>query len=85
MDKGAPCNAKYKSKDCVTFQEKLFCPYGRRCLFRHDDRTLASVKEFHHLLRMTVCPRQTLMPILKESGVSEATGRKRLPVFEQIC
>ena len=38
VEKNQPVNHKYKSKQCYTFQEKLYCPYGSRCFFRHDER-----------------------------------------------
>ena len=37
MDKKDNTNEKYKSKKCKQFHERQYCPYGSRCLFRHDD------------------------------------------------
>ena len=34
----------YKKKSCKAFLENGFCPYGSRCSFKHDERTLNDIK-----------------------------------------
>jgi hypothetical protein len=65
VGKNAPINAKYKSKTCTTFNERLFCPYGQRCLFKHEDRSFTEVKQFHHLFRITIQPDEYLENLKK--------------------
>lgn len=36
----------------MTFIEKLYCPYGKRCLFKHEDRTLDDVTTFYYMYKM---------------------------------
>jgi hypothetical protein len=49
-----PQNEKYKSKICKQFSEKLFCPYGNRCLFKHEDRSFGEVHGYHHVYKIQI-------------------------------
>jgi hypothetical protein len=44
MTKKDPVHDKYKSKECKQFHEKAFCPYGKRCQFRHEERDFKAIK-----------------------------------------
>jgi hypothetical protein len=33
----------YKQKECNSFYQKGYCPYGPRCHFKHEERTLNDV------------------------------------------
>ena len=36
-------NNKYRSKPCFEFHKKLYCSYGVRCLFYHNDKPMPKV------------------------------------------
>jgi hypothetical protein len=67
--------------------------YGRRCLFRHDDRTLPEVAKYHYVHKLAVIGES--FSHLNEESVSESnlinrlallesTTSRRLPVFANI-
>jgi len=53
-----PRNEKYKSKECASFNNRLHCPYGKRCLFRHDDRTSQDVQLCHYQMQLDLFAKQ---------------------------
>ena len=70
MGKQAPLNAKYKSKTCNTFNERLYCPYGKRCLFRHDDRELEELNKYFYHFKIHFFS-NTYLDSLKQSDMTE--------------
>jgi hypothetical protein len=40
----------------MTFNEKLFCPYGKRCLFRHDDRQMDELERYYYHIQVNYFP-----------------------------
>jgi hypothetical protein len=83
VEKNAPTNNKYKSKECTTFNDKLFCPYGKRCLFKHEDRSLDKVKVFNYYWKVNYSPEQYLKSIANEIEKNQVDG-KRLDIFKKI-
>jgi hypothetical protein len=78
MGKAPPINNnKYKSKTCTTFTERLFCPYGQRCLFKHEDRNFDEVKYLHYTYKVLIPKEEDYLKSKSESG-------KRLKVFSTI-
>lgn len=83
MGKALPVNNnKYKSKTCTTFNEKLYCPYGQRCLFKHEDRQFDDVKNFFYLHRLVMLQHAFCDPYA--SKVLQSGPVKRLKIFQMI-
>jgi hypothetical protein len=47
-----PLHYKYKSKECVQFHGAKFCPYGVRCMFMHEERSLDQIKDYHFVYKL---------------------------------
>ena len=83
-----PMNAKYKSKTCTTFNEKLYCPYGKRCLFKHDDRGVEQLERYTYVSKIQFFPEEYLNFDLNLVNPSNEVVRtmggshKRLPIFQ---
>ena len=64
-------NSNYKKKPCKTFTESGFCPYGSRCSFKHDERSLKEIKlPFYYV------------NLFFKNKID--TNHKRLTIFESI-
>ena len=79
MGKAPPINNnKYKSKTCTTFNDKLFCPYGQRCLFKHEARPYDDVKQMHYVYKLLTAS------VGQYFSNHNSNGGKRLKVFQTI-
>lgn len=89
MGKTLPVNnTKYKSKICTTFADRLFCPYGQRCLFKHEDRSFDQIKQYYyvHKLDKIVGDSKTIIHDIKRKGYSSRiSDSRRLKIFNHIC
>ena len=69
----------------MTFLEKLYCPYGKRCLFKHEDRTLDDVTTFFYMYKMFIHSDCLVEEMLTEDESKEPkSSNRRLQIFQQI-
>ena len=47
-------NQKYKSKRCNDFFDTLYCHFGKRCLFYHDERSCNEVIGYSYYQKLLI-------------------------------
>ena len=77
-------NSKYKSKLCTSFHTQMFCPYGNRCLFKHDERTIGQIASSYYNillqfpeLKPIICDRAPRLPVfvdLTQGSIEDCNG-----------
>jgi hypothetical protein len=76
-----PLHDKYKSKECVQFHGTNFCPYGLRCMFQHEERSLDELRNYYYVHKLGLLEYNSEEPELYEEASEDSSG-KRLPIFE---
>lgn len=79
-----PLHYKYKSKECVQFHGTKYCPYGLRCMFQHEERSLDEIRNYYYVHKLGLLEYSSEDSELYEE-VSEGSFGKRLPIFESIA
>jgi Zinc finger C-x8-C-x5-C-x3-H type (and similar) len=58
----------------VVFQEQSYCPYGVRCLFIHEDRTISDMSTSYYG-----------KSLLLDEQTRQRLAHRRLKVFESLA
>ena len=43
---------KYKSQNCRAFHKDKYCPYGSRCVFRHEYRSFQKIHRHFYMMHV---------------------------------
>ena len=49
MDDSEMMHDKFKTQNCRMFHREKFCPFGKRCHFRHDHRTFTKIHKAFYM------------------------------------
>ncbi len=61
----------------------MFCPYGNRCLFRHEERTFDEVHAYHNVAKLLLASSETYFDEVPEKG-SKSCSASRLSIIALI-